>query len=300
MTTPNKPQIGIYYMLFASVCIATAGAFSKVMSQRLSAMEIVFFRNIFGVLYVLWLVFSTPLVQQGGRGGLLFVRGFLGGLAILANFYAIIKIGLAEAITYQQSYPIFLLVISAFILKKSIKTVEWIAILLGFAGICLIFFPQFKLDGDNVLAHSIGIFYAIIAAIAYLSIAELSKFYENRIIVLVFMSVGVITPLGMMVIGYFFQLKEPAFLFAPPIMPRGNEWFLIAALGITALLGQINITKAFTLGKASEVSAIGYSKILFSILLGQFIGESLPNQTSFVGIFLIIICGVLIAFNKKG
>jgi len=286
-------------MLFAAFCISVAGACSKVLSKRLSPMEVVFLRNIFGVLYVIWLIYKKPLVQKGGRTGLLFFRGFLGALAILANFYTIIHIGLAEAITYQQSYPIFLSLISVYFLKKSINRNEWLAILLGFGGICFIFFPQFKINAGSVQDHSIGIFYSVIAAIAYLSIAELSKFYEQKAIVLVFMSVGVLMPTFLMIIGLIFHLNNPTFLFSPPLLPIGIEWIQIVVLGFTALLGQIHLTKAFSIGQASALSAVGYSQIVFSLFLGALIGDAFPSYWSFFGILFIIISGILIAFKKN-
>ncbi len=286
-------------MLFAAFCVSIAGACGKVLSKRLSPMEVIFLRNIFGVLYVLWLIYQKPLIQKGGKIGLLFIRGFLGALAILTNFYTIIHIGLAEAITYQQSYPIFLSLISVYFLKKIITRNEWIAILVGFVGICFIFLPQFNMSAGSVQDHSIGIFYSIIAAIAYLSIAELSKLYEQKAIVLVFMSVGVLMPTFLMIIGYTFHLNTPSFLFSPPSLPAGIEWILIAILGLTALLGQIHLTKAFSIGQASAISAVGYSQIVFSLFLGILIGDAFPSNWSFVGILLIIMSGVVIAFNKN-
>ena len=185
MKNNKDKNVGLYYMVFSSLCVAIATAIAKVLSHRISPMELVFFRNIFGVLYILFLIYRKPLNNIGGKPFLLFFRGFLGALAILSSFYIVIKIGLAEAITYQQSYPIYLALISVFFLKAKMNKQEWLSIVAGFVGICLIFIPQFKHNTASVFDHSFGIFYAIIAALAYLSIAELSKFYENRTIALI-------------------------------------------------------------------------------------------------------------------
>lgn len=171
----DKEKTGLYYMVFSAFCVAIATAIAKILSHRLSPMELVFFRNIFGVLYILFLIYRKPLKNTGGKPFLLLFRGFLGALAILSSFYIVIHLGLAEAITYQQSYPIYLALISVVFLKIKISQKEWQAIMTGFIGICLIFFPQFKNNIASLFDHSFGIFYAIIAALAYLSIAELSN-----------------------------------------------------------------------------------------------------------------------------
>lgn len=295
----KNEKIGLYYMVFSAFCVAIATAISKVLSHRLSPMELVFFRNIFGVFYILLLIYKNPLKNIGGKPFLLFFRGFLGALAILSNFYIVIYIGLAEASTYQQSYPIFLAFISVLFLKAKMSKQDWLAIMGGFIGICLIFAPQFKVNNASAFDHSFGIFYAIIAALAYLSIGELSKVYDNRTIVLVFMGTGVVLPISLTLIGLLFSLTQPRFLFAPFVLPNINELLLISLMGAMALIGQIYITKAFAVGNSWQVSAMGYSQIVFSIVLGVLIGDPFPSASSFAGILLIILSGVCVAFLSK-
>ena len=222
----------------------------------------------------------------------------LGALAILSSFYIVIHLGLAEAITYQQSYPIYLALISIVFLKLKMSKQEWVSIIAGFVGICLIFFPQFKHSNASVFDHSFGVFYAIIAALAYMSIAELSKVYENRTIVLVFMTTGVSLPILVTLIGKFFSLTHPYFLFAPFVIPNLNEWLLILLMGIMALVAQIYLTKAFSIGNSGQVSAMGYSQIVISIFFGILIGDPLPSVWGFVGMLLIVLSGIYIAFLK--
>jgi drug/metabolite transporter (DMT)-like permease len=301
MTKDTKDaKIGLYYMVISSFCVAIATAIAKILSHRLSPMELVFFRNIFGVLYILFLIYRKPLNNIGGKPFLLLFRGFLGALAILSSFYIVIHIGLAEAITYQQSYPIFLSIISVWFLKAKMTRQELFAIMIGFSGICLIFGPQFNLNMSSAFDHSFGIFYAIIAALAYLSIAELSKVYENRTIVLVFMTTGVSLPLLVILVGHLFSLSQPHFLFAPFVLPDTSELLQILLMGVMALMGQIYVTKSFAVGNSGQVSAMGYSQIVFSIILGILIGDPFPSILGFAGILLIILSGVYIAFfNTK-
>ena len=88
------------------------------------------------------MIHRKPLNNISGKPLILLLRGFLGALAILSSFYIVIYIGLAEAITYQQSYPIFLAFISVLFLKTKMNKEEWLAIIGGFVGTCLIFAPN--------------------------------------------------------------------------------------------------------------------------------------------------------------
>jgi len=211
-------------MLIAAFCFSVSGACTRILGVRLSSVELVFFRNIIGVVFVGWSVFNRPLVQVGGKLPLLIFRGVIGTLALYTFFYSITKIGLAEAITYQQSYPIFLAVLSVYFFKEKLAFVDWSAVFLGFLGICLIFVPQFKVDFVSVKYHSFGLLNAIMTALAYLSISGLSKYYDSRSIVLSFMVSGIILPIISMLVGKYYYVDNLGFLFGEFLMPSGDEW----------------------------------------------------------------------------
>ncbi|MDH5465540.1 MAG: DMT family transporter, partial [Thiovulaceae bacterium] len=98
---------GVLYMLFAAMLFAFMGAFAKVLSDDISSLEIVFFRNVFGVFLILLTVWKTPMSHVGGKPWLLFFRGFMGFTALLAFFYNIAHIPLADAMTFSKTSPIF-------------------------------------------------------------------------------------------------------------------------------------------------------------------------------------------------
>ncbi len=79
----NDVSLGIKYMLFASFLFACMGAFAKELSGSMSSLEVVFFRNIFGVVLILMSIYRKPLVQEGGKPWLLIFRGMAGFTALL-------------------------------------------------------------------------------------------------------------------------------------------------------------------------------------------------------------------------
>jgi drug/metabolite transporter (DMT)-like permease len=136
-------------------------------------------------------------------------------------------------------------------------------------------------------------------ALAYMSIKQLSGYYDSRYIVLSFMFSGIILPIVSMILGHYIYIDSLAFLFGSFNWPMGIEWVWIITLALSALVGQILLTKAFTYGNTGEVSAIGYSNIVFSIIFGVILGDPFPNTLSLLGILLIIACGVYISFRKN-
>lgn len=297
---PENLQRGVLYMVIASFCFALTGACTRFLGNQISSVELVFFRNVIGVGFILATLFHKPIKQQGGKPLLLIFRGVIGTLALYTFFYSITQIGLAEAITYQQTYPIWLALLSFYFLGEFLKRSEWWAILMGFLGILLIFLPQMTGGGlTSTRNHAIGVINAVLTALAYLSIRGLSEFYDTRSIVLSFMLSGILLPIISMLIGEFYDFPNLDFMISTFVLPVGTQWIWIAVLGIAAMIGQIFLTKAFAYGKAGSISVAGYSNIIFSIFFGVFLGDALPTWLSFGGILLIIISGILISWKNK-
>ena len=76
----------------------------------------------------------------------------------------------ANAIVLQYSAPIFILIISAIILKKGLRKREVIAVAITMAGIVLFFFD--KLSPGNVLGNVLSILAGVFLAIMFVSMGE--------------------------------------------------------------------------------------------------------------------------------
>lgn len=286
-------------MLLASFCFALVGAFTRILRTSMSSVELVFFRNLIGVLFILASVYQRPLKQIGGKPGLLIFRGVIGTIALYTFFYSITQIGLAEAITYQQTYPIFIAVFSVFLMGEGLSRKEWIPILLGFSGICFVFVPQMSGGLVSTRNHLIGLVNAILTAFAYMSIRGLTAYYDSRSIVLSFMVSGIVLPIFSMLIGQFYAPQSLDFLLAPYVQPLGSDWLYILGLGLSALVGQVFLTKAFSFGKAGIIAAVGYSNIIFSVIFGILLGDAIPGKWAFVGIALIILSGIMLSYFSR-
>ncbi len=282
---------GVLYMLFASFLFAVMGAFAKDLSASMSSLEVVFFRNVFGVFLIGITVMKSPLVQKGGRPFLLFFRGLMGFLALLAFFYNIAHISLADAMTFSKTSPIFTAFFAYLFLKEKMSIYGWIALLIGFIGIVLITQPEgLLLKKTDIL----GIFSGIGAALAYTSVRELRNYYDTRAIVLSFMTVGTVGPILLLMIGPYIDVKELDFMFAEFTMPQGEEWLSILGLGLFATMAQIYMTKAYGVTQAGVVGAASYSNIVFAIIIGLFMGDALPNTSTSFGILAIFLAGLLV------
>ena len=292
----NQENKGIQYMLFASLMFAFMGAAAKELSDTMSSVEVVFFRNVFGVFLILISIYNSPLKQIGGKFWLLVFRGMAGFIALLFFFYNIAEISLGEAMTFSKTSTIFTAILAYFLLKEKLGTRGWTGVFIGFIGI--VFVTEF--DGSSLeKTDYLGILSGVGAALAYTSVRELRKFYDSRAIVLSFMTIGTIGPLLLMIISTFYVNESLDFMLGTFVMPQPNDWTYIILLGIFATLAQIYMTKAYSYAKAGIIGTISYSNILFSIILGLFLGDNFPSISIVFGILLIVLSGLLVS-SKKG
>ena len=286
---------GVQYMLLASFTFAIMGAFAKLASLSMSSLEVVFFRNIAGVILVGFAVLKTPMVHKGGKPFLLLFRGTMGFVALLAFFYNIANIPLGDAMTYSKTSPIFTAIFAWAFLSEKLPVKGWAAIFIGFIGILFITQPT----GVGFSKYDLlGIFSGIGAALAYTSIRELKNYYDTRAIVLSFMGVGTVGPIILFLISPYFDMPELDFMLGVFVMPEGIVWFYVIAMGVFATISQLLMTKAYGETKAGIVGAVSYTNILFSIIVGLMLGDALPSLTTTFGIALIVFAGIMVARAK--
>ncbi len=94
-------------MLLASIIFSFMGASAKELGKHMGSIELVFFRNVFGVIIIGYSIYKSPLKQVGGKPLLLLFRGTIGFLSLLAYFYNLKNIPLGDAVALNKTAPIF-------------------------------------------------------------------------------------------------------------------------------------------------------------------------------------------------
>ncbi|MCJ7765525.1 MAG: DMT family transporter [Thiovulaceae bacterium] len=283
-------------MLLSALISAFNGAITKTLTDDLSALEIVFFRNIVGMLFLLMMLKHTPTKLPGGEPVLLVLRGLLGFSAMVLFFYTIATIPLGMAITLNETSPLFVSILAFFLLKERLSATAILALFIGFGGLLLITKPVGLTLGYE---YFLGVLGGFLAAAAYTTIKKIKHIYDARTIVLSFTITGTILPLLLFFIAPYITPPEPiAFLFAEFVMPSTVKvWSLILLIGIISTISQWLLTKAYSLSKAGIVGIVSYTNIPFAIGFGYMLGDAFPDFWTFCGIGLIVLGGLLV---KRG
>ena len=294
LKTFRRVDSGILYMLGSALISALNGALTKILSEDISALEIVFFRNLIGIFIILFALKHTPPKLTGGKIHLLFTRGLFGFMAMILFFYTITVIPLGEAITLNKTSPFFVTILAFFLLRERLSFRVAIALCIGFLGTVLIVKP-FGMSFSY--AHFLGVLGGFFAAAAYTTIKKIKDIYDSRVIVLSFVGVGTLLPALLFLLSPV--IDAPAslhFLFPAFILPSTLYiWLLIALMALISTLSQWLLTKAYSAKNLSIIGVISYTNIPFAIGFGWLLGDKFPDMLTFLGIVCIIIGGVLVS-----
>ncbi|EOA2789839.1 DMT family transporter, partial [Campylobacter coli] len=283
------------------------GACAKILSKEMSSIEIMFFRNIIGVLFIVYLLKRSKVHKEGGHFWLLVFRGVTGTLSLYMFFYNVSNITLGGAFAFQKTAPIFITLIAFIIFKENIGAKGWLGILIAFSGVLLIAQPwadSSTHSGFDLKNSIIGVMSGFLAALALTSVRELRKFYTTEQIAFSFILLGALMPLISMIGAEFFEPKHLDslhldFILAPFVMPSLTAWLIIAVMGALGTIYQIHVTKAYGIAKqAGVVAGVSYLDVVFSMVVGIILGDDLPSAMVFLGIIGIIFGGIILVKNK--
>ncbi|WP_294239971.1 DMT family transporter [Pseudobutyrivibrio sp.] len=283
MKTTNHIK-GIIFILLAAFGFSLMTFFVRI-SGDLPTMQKVFFRNSVALIVAVSVMIRSKekiIVGKGNRLGL-FLRCFFGTTGVICNFYAIDRLGIADANMLNKLSPFFAILLSIVILKEIPNKFDIITTIIAFIGALFIIRPTGAVS--SFFPAIMGLIGGFGAGAAYVFVRKIS----NN---------GVKTPVIVAGFSLFSCLVTlPFLIFDYSPMSLKQLGFLVMA-GVAASLGQFSITTAYKYAPAKEISVFDYTQVIFAALLGfAFFGE-IPVALSFVG-YGIIITVAVIRWNRN-
>jgi drug/metabolite transporter (DMT)-like permease len=257
------------WMLVASLLFAVMGACVKLAAAQYSIAEIVLYRSLLGCvglgLFVRWrgLALATPVPWLHLR------RGAVGTAALSLWFFATTLLPLGTAMTLNYASSLYL---AAFVVAAAVvagRRVHWplaTTVLIGFAGVLMVLQPSIQPG---------------LSAAAYWHVKELGKLGEPEWrTVFYFTFTGFLLGLaGSLLSGFSAHTATGA--------------ALLLAIGVTATLAQLAMTRAYGAGRTLLTANLQYSAIVFASVLGVALFADRIPLSGWIGIATIIGSGVL-------
>src|ERR1700712_343086 len=173
--TIHKKYHGIFYMLLAALGFSVMGGAAKLLKGSFNAGQLVFYRNIVGLVVLLIGFAVKPPVNHGGKLKWLIFRGVMGTVALYTLLYCILHLPLGTAMTYNLTSALFIAVFSFLLFGEFNGKRVLFAILLGFVGMLFVYKPAMHYPWYY---HVAGLISGISSAIDYITVGKLNRYYD--------------------------------------------------------------------------------------------------------------------------
>ena len=259
-------------MLLAAASFSAMNALIKGLGAAFPAIELVFFRSLFGLLVL------VPLILHGGRKTLTVERPemhlfrlALGLGAMALSFQALTTLPLAGAISLFFTKPLFMIVLATLFLGERVPWRRSLATVTGFAGVLVMMRPW-----EGSIDH------AMLSAVA-------SAFLMASVMVLIKTMTASERPLTMVI---YFSLgctlgTLPACLLVGH-WPEADQLGLMALTGLLGSGAQYFIVRAYHAADATIVSPVDYIQLIFAGVIGYWIFDELPDRWMVLGALIVV------------
>ncbi len=272
----------LLFQLLSCFLFSLLGLQIKFSAIHNSIETIVFYRSLIGtiVLYCLFVFYKKRFIIAANKNLKFHIlRSFFGILAMYFGYKALILIPLSLASTIGFTKVFFASLMSWLILKERLDLKNIFLVLLGFFGVYLITLPSNVSEIDGIIFCLLS---SIFVSGGIITVSYLTK-KETTMNILIFHSVisSILTFL-IFFDNISFYVQE--------------SFFSLFLLTITALTAQYFNVESYRDEKASLIVLIGYTRIIFSTILGFLF---LDEKFGFVALFGILIIIITSFFVQK-
>ncbi len=236
---------GVALMLGSVLCFALMAISIRMASAQLHPFQIAFFRNLFGLLFTLPLVWHAgPSLLRTDKLRLYVLRCLTGLAAMLTGFWALVHLPLAQAVALSYTTPLFVTILAVVVLGEVVRARRWTAVVIGFIGVLVILRPG--VDGLQFGAL-VAIASSALAASSAISIKFLSRTEPADAIVI--WMVLIMTPMSLLPALPVWRAPDP------------SAWLWVVVTGGLGTLGHLCMTRAYQTADVSALQPLNFLQL---------------------------------------
>lgn len=271
-----------FWMLIIGTLVTVTLVFVRQISDSIHVLEIVFFRSLFGLLFMApWMMRRGLYGLRINRPKLVALRSALAFFGSACLFTAATLMPLAEVTAITFTRPIFAAIGAIIFLNEIVHFRRWSAILMGVVGALIIVRPGFA-DLNIGIAFAFGSVFSLTWNTINLKLLV----RDNGPDAIAIWHTIAMLPLGL--IACFFVWTTPTLV----------EIGWLAAIGISEMLTQRSMSRGYAAADATVVVAFSFLRLPVAALLGFALFGEVPEIWVWAGAAVIALSSVYIAHRE--
>ena len=277
------PVQAAIWMILAGLVFSTMGLLIRVATAELHPFQVAFVRIAMGIPLLVPIVMRQGLTVLRTKNLPAYaLRTVFSVAGLLGGFYATAHLPLADSVSFSFTAPLFVTLGAALFLGEVLRLRRIAALAVGFIGVLVILRPgQVPLSLDMMVALGA----AAASAGSILTVKRLSA-----------------TESSMTIVAYLSLLTAPIVLIPALYVwqsPSLTIWAVMILIGVLGTLGQIAVTRSYSLVEASMVMPFDYLRLPFTAVLAYLVFFEIPDVLTFVGAGIIAVSTCYIAWRES-
>ena len=299
----NQNTKGIFFIMTGMAFFSIQDSLIKYIYEDVALFELYFGRTLIQSIILLSFVLLTkkPIVLKTHYPILTLVRVvcFFFGFSFFYISLTFMTLAMTSALFF--SCPFFMSMFAKFFLKEKIGIRRWSAIFVGFIGVLIVLNPSLEEFNFFKLAP-------VACALCYATSMTITKYTSSKdsiytqmtwlYIFAIFASIIIFLVSGD---GKFNNFSDSTmqFIFREWFTNPAEAWPYVIIMGIVASISFFCVFSAYSIASPSIVSLFEYSYIVWAMLAGYILFETVPVPRTFIGAAIIIGAGFYIYYREK-
>ena len=301
--SPDNVKLAISAIIFAVFSLSLGDAIIKSISVSFPLWQLYVLRSVIAIplllIFIKWRHSGLSLIPKAIGWALL--RSFFMAAMLAPYYIALPHLQLSVAAAAYNTLPLFIILLSAVVLKQKIQPIGWFAIGLGFVGVLFLLRPT--LEGFNLYAL-LPLFGAVLHASAMLLTRTKCKSENPLVLTLfinyMFIAIGVTVTLSLLALNLSQDIVGVnEFLLGGWVKVGTLEIIALVILATTILVGNIFGAIGYQIASPHVVAPFDYFYLIFSVLWGVLFFSEFPNMTTVIGMVLITSAGLITLRQKS-
>lgn len=228
------------------------------------------------------------------------IRGLCLTMTFLAFYAAIPFLSLSTVGAANYIAPIFVAILSAFVIKEAVGAWGWIGVFLGFVGVVVLLQPGTDAFSPFALLPILG---AAFYSVGLIITRTKCQSYSVESLALSLNAMMMFAGFTLTFVLVLAPLSQPLVAQNPYLLGNWNtvalsDWLALAALTGFAILIGVMHAGAYQIAPPATVATFEYSYLVFVAAWDILFFETLPTATTILGMVLIVGAGLLVMQGK--
>jgi drug/metabolite transporter (DMT)-like permease len=245
--------------------------------------QIIFFRNLVAFLPIAWFIRRAGGVRvlRTRQLGAHLQRSVVGVVAMATGFLGYSFLPLGDAVSLEQSGPIFLTALAVPLLGERVGWRRWAAVGVGFAGVLVMTRPGAGLFNPAAL---LSLTAAFCYALAMIAIRRLGRTDGPATAVFYFTICAVLAGAASLPFAW--------------VTPDWRGLAVLVAIGLFGGFAQMAMTEAFRIAPVALIAPFNYASLVFAMIFGYAFWGEVPDSYLLTGAAIVVASGLYILHRE--